>query len=204
MTTTTTPTRDKQFYLDRFINALGSWTTPNPKVRHEYHAEIYKETAIVVWNRITTSPSGEETNNLQAFLWQVGTPYDTLNQLGWHYQGCITTMFGRSLTSLEVTLKKAYKKADFYEKLYSHKDELMKLARTNTPHVWHNSSPIFNARVNDVVRIRAFGKARLGKVISTTGSRFVVGYMTPSNNLEVHYKTLPLMYIYPKDEVAQP
>lgn len=205
--TTQIPTRDKDFYLDRFKEAVKPYTQyESDRVRHDFAVEIYNGVAIVMWDKITKSPdpNAEERHTLQAFLWQVGSPYDNLPNLGWHYQGTITTLSGRSYNSFESILKQARKKADFFGSLYSHKSELIKLARTDTPSVWSNSTSIYNAQVNDVVRIRAFGRARLGKVIATTGNRFVVAYMTPSNNIEVHYKTLPLAFIYPKDEVAQP
>jgi hypothetical protein len=63
----------------------------------------------------------------------------------------------------------------------------------------HDEEPIYNALIGDVVALRAFGRVRLGKIVKLTGSRFVVAYMTPSNSQDVHYKTLPLNYIYPRE-----
>ena len=56
----------------------------------------------------------------------------------------------------------------------------------------------YNVIVGDFVYIPAFGKLRKGKVIKTSGSKFVVGYVTPSNHKQVKYKTLPLQGLFIK------
>ena len=203
MTQTQIPIRDEVFYLNRFKEAVKPYTQyESDRVRHTFSVEIYKGIAIVMWDKITKSPdpNAEERHTYQAFLWQVGSSYDTLPYLGWHYQGCITTMYSKSFNSFESVLKKARKKAEFFNNLYSHKNELIQLSRQETPFIHTKSKPVFNALVGDVVRIRAFGRGRLGKVIGTSGRSFVVAYMTPSNDTDVHHKILPLQFIFERTE----
>jgi hypothetical protein len=54
----------------------------------------------------------------------------------------------------------------------------------------------YNAHIGDEVFIQAHGRLRKGIIVETTGSRFVVGYVTPSNHRELKYKTLALPDIY--------
>ena len=84
--------------------------------------------------------------------------------------------------------------------MYSHKAELIALSQAYlTRGRTTYATPLYNALIGDVVAISAFGRTRLGKVVKLVGSRFVVAYMTPSNSQDVHYKTLPLNHLYPKD-----
>ena len=56
----------------------------------------------------------------------------------------------------------------------------------------------YNAVVNDQVFIQGHGRLRKGVVVETTGSRFIVAYVTPSNHNDLKYKTLPLSRLYRK------
>jgi hypothetical protein len=40
---------------------------------------------------------------------------------------------------------------------------------------------------------------RKGIVVDTTGSRFIVADVTPSNHIDLKYKTLPLSRLYKKE-----
>ena len=50
----------------------------------------------------------------------------------------------------------------------------------------------YNLFVGDSVWFMAFGRVRNGIIVDTTGSRFVVGYVTPSNRSELKYKILSM------------
>lgn len=191
---------DESFYLERFKRKIidGNWLNHGRLVDSDYHCEIYKGFAIVVWKRDFSTPTnGVTTSKYESFVWEVGGFFDHLYNLAWLSQGCVTTGWGSH--NLEIALKKVRKKIDLLASMYSIKDELRALAITYRQSIRHDDSHVFNAGIGDVVAIRAFGRTRLGKIVETTGSRFIVSYMTPSNANDVHYKTLPLTNLYPKE-----
>ena len=108
-----------------------------------------------------------------------------------HYASQFTTFLGSCVsTSLEKTTKLATKKLEVYNLLLDSLGDLIPLAG-----VWANRTQLespYNISVGDIVWIQAFGRPRQGKVIATTGSRFVVGYVTPSNQYELKYKVVPI------------
>ena len=190
---------NESFYLERFKRKIidGNWFHGR-LVDSDYYCEIYKGFAIVVWKREFSTPTnGVTTIKYESFVWEVGGFFDHLNDLGWLAQGCVTTGWGSH--NLETALKKVRKKIDLLACMYSIRDELRALSITYRQSIRHDDSHVFNAGIGDVVAIRAFGRTRLGKIVATTGSRFIVSYMTPSNAQDVHYKTLPLTHLYPKE-----
>ena len=58
----------------------------------------------------------------------------------------------------------------------------------------------YNAVIGDQVFIQGHGRLRKGLIVETTGSRFVVAYVTPSNHHDLKYKTLPLSRLYIKEK----
>lgn len=167
----------ESFYRERFKRSVISRYSELGEV----YCEIYKGFAIVNW-KLTT----RYTN----IIYEVGGEYDRLVNLAWLSQGAVTQGFADN--DFDKSLAKAKKKIDTLSLMYSIKDELIALS-----HIYQSSSDqVFNARVGDVVGIRAFGRKRLGKVVKTQGSRFVVAYMTPSNSLDIHFKVVPLAQIY--------
>jgi len=191
---------NESFYLERFKRKIidGNWLNHGRIVDSDYYCEIYKGFAIVVWKREFSTPTnGVTTIKYESFVWEVGGFFDHLNDLGWLAQGCVTTGWGSH--NLETALKKVRKKIDLLACMYSIRDELRALSITYRQSIRHDDSHVFNAGIGDVVAIRAFGRTRLGKIVATTGSRFIVSYMTPSNAQDVHYKTLPLTHLYPKE-----
>jgi hypothetical protein len=70
------------------------------------------------------------------------------------------------------------------------RDELISIADERVSS-YHTKNP-YNINVGDQVFIQAHGRLRKGKIVSTTGSRFIVGYLTPSNHSDLKYKTLRL------------
>jgi|688.fasta_scaffold51983_13 hypothetical protein len=190
--------RDESFYLDRFKKAVKTAWIPNGRiVDTDYYCEIYKEFAIVIWKQEIKKPDGTIRLHFNNYIWEVGSIYDNLHNLNWISQGCVSTGYGA--VSFDKTVAKAHKKVDLLSLLYSEKSELQALSHTYGRTLLHDEEPIYNALIGDVVALRAFGRVRLGKIVKLTGSRFVVAYMTPSNSQDVHYKTLPLNYIYPRE-----
>lgn len=197
-TITQSVTRDEAFYLERFKRSVAKNSFTNGRIVDEdYYCELYKGFAIVNWKREYTQPSGTTSENHSAWVWEIGGMYDQLTDLNWVSQGVITWGYGSN--TLEKSLKKIRKRLDMFALMYPRKQELQALSVTRVSSIRHDSTSVFNARVNDVVAIRAFGRSRAGIVVATKGSRFVVAYMTPSNQQDIHYKVLPLNYLYPKE-----
>jgi len=199
--TVNTNVRNESFYLQRFKNCVDDRGYANHGRIEDtnFSCEIYKGFAIVTWQQEWNTPTqGVTRKTFNNYVWEVGGVFDNLTSLGWISQGCVATGYGA--VSLEQTIKKARKKVDLLAELYKHKQELQGLSHANQRRIsYQNDTPLYNALVGDVVAISAFGRTRLGKIVKLVGSRFVVAYMTPSNSHDVHYKTLPLTHLYPKD-----
>lgn len=189
---------NESFYLERFKRIVQSSYMRNGRlVDEDYTCEIYKGFAIVTWKQVINQPNNTTRDNFTSYVWEVGGIFDKLPNLGWISNGCVTVTWNSP--TYEKAITKVRKKVDLLSELYAHKSELQALSTQYHARITGNSEPIYNALVGDVVCIRAFGRSRLGKVVKTTGNRFVVAYMTPSNSNDVHYKKLPLSQIYPKD-----
>jgi hypothetical protein len=105
--------------------------------------------------------------------------------------------------SFEATMKKAKKRIDLQAKIVAVRDELIRIAdeqmvRSSTA---QEEFCVYNALVGDHVFIQAHGRLRKGIVVDTTGSRFIVGYVTPSNHNELRFKTLRLSSLYTQEKV---
>jgi hypothetical protein len=196
-TITQSVTRDEAFYLERFKRAIAHGNYTNGRiVNQDLHCELYKGFAICHWKQERGLPNGNTSTNYSAFVWEIGGMYDQLTDLNWVSQGVVTWGYGAD--NLEKSLKKVRKRLDMFALMYPRRQELQALSITRVPSIRHDSTSVFNAKVNDVVAIRAFGRSRAGIVVATQGSRFVVAYMTPSNGQDIHYKVLPLNYLFPK------
>jgi hypothetical protein len=105
--------------------------------------------------------------------------------------------------SFDSTMKKAKKRIDLQAKILAVRDELIAIA----PEQWVQGSTRrdefipYNVVVGDKVFIQAHGRLRKGVIVDTTGSRFIVGYLTPSNHNELKFKTLPLSRLYKQEKV---
>ena len=195
-----TNVRDESFYLERFKRIVKDrYATHGRFNDQDFYCEIYKGFAIVCWQQVWNTPTGNTPRVvLNNYVWEVGGLFDHLENLAWVSQGCVTTGYGSK--NFTDSIKKVKKKIDVLSDLYSIKSELFVLSRTSRSRgIASTESPVFNASVGDVVAIHAFGRTRLGKIVRTTGNRFIVGYMTPSNPHDVHYKTLRLNDIYPRE-----
>jgi hypothetical protein len=188
---------DESFYSERFLNTIKTSWSSQVVTPDKVYCEIYKNFAIVIWTRDISASGAPARTHFSNFIWEVGGLFDHLKQLNWIAQGCVST--GYNATTLEQAIKKSRKKIDLLALLYAEKSELQALSCTYTKGINRSEEPVYNARVGDVVRIQGFGRARLGKIVKTTGNRFIVAYMTPSNAHDVHYKTLPLDRLYEKE-----
>jgi hypothetical protein len=191
--------KDESFYLNRFKDCISSQRWVNGRlIDEDFYCELYKGFAVVVWKREFSTPTQGVTRiKHESFVWEVGGFFDHLQELNWLSQGCVTTGWGAD--TLDKALKKVRKKIDLLALIYANKDELQALSITPRRSIKLDEESVFNAGIGDIVAIRAFGRTRLGKVVATTGSRFIVSYMTPSNANDIHYKTLPLTHLYQKE-----
>lgn len=122
-----------------------------------------------------------------AYCWEIGTSFDSVANLRWGSDGAVFSGVFHSSRELE-TLKKAKKRIDIRALLVAVRDQLIQ--DCNTRLMRGDAVNPYNVDVGDHVFIQAHGRLRKGMIVGTTGSRFIVGYVTPSNHDEVKYKTL--------------
>ena len=125
----------------------------------------------------------------QSMAYEIGGQGDKYQTLGWLGQLAILYMYGGN-TDQNKVINKCKKKLDLLSQIKDVKDELISIADERTSS-YEVKNP-YNIDVGDQVFIQAHGRLRKGKIVSTTGSRFIVGYLTPSNHNELKYKTLRL------------
>lgn len=137
-----------------------------------------------------------ETSNYYAMGYRHS---DAHHDLEWQSQNSLFSMVYVS-TSSKSTFKKAMKRIDLENKILAVRDELIAIANTKWNSGFTNCNDNvfapYNARVGDKVFVQAHGRLRQGIIVDTTGSRFVVGYVTPSNHYDMKCKTLPLSLMY--------
>jgi hypothetical protein len=106
-----------------------------------------------------------------------------------------------SSDKIEKTIKLAKKRIDLEAKIVAVQDQLIAIAGERMAQSMNMSDYTpYNAVINDQVFIQGFGRLRKGIIVETTGSRFVVAYVTPSNHHDLKYKTLPLSRLYIKEK----
>ena len=128
-------------------------------------------------------------NVYTAYAWEIGTKTDDA-PLNWTTQWSVVAG-GRS-KSMAKTLKVAKDKLEILSRVRAVRTEMIAIANEQFEGSWQNAKPPYNALVGDRVFIQAHGRLRRGIIVATTGSRFVVGYVTPSNHDDLKYKTLSL------------
>jgi hypothetical protein len=137
----------------------------------------------------------EKHSSFHAYSWEIGSIHDRMTEISW-INHCTATLSGVCGSSKQdTTLKSARKKVDLSAKIRDVKDELLAIVNDHIDYGTSKENP-YNASVNDLVYIQAFGRLRRGKIVATTGSRFIVGYATPSNSTDLKYKTLPLSQLW--------
>ncbi len=187
-----------------------------------YYEEEYKGHALIIqgshskWNTIfdkngmpfTSQPDfatdiasrGEAVSRdvYSAWAWRIGDPTD-VKELQWNSQYAIICG-SHSSDNLAKTIKGAKKRLDLEAKIVAVLDQLISITNERMDYARDMSEYTpYNALVNDQVFIQGHGRLRKGIIVETTGSRFIVAYVTPSNHSDLKYKTLPLSRMYRKE-----
>jgi hypothetical protein len=148
---------------------------------------------------LESEPMKSET--FVAFGYEIGSGTEGTD-ISWSFQYAVIK--GTFETdSFNATMKKAKKRIDLQEKIRDVRDELIAIAqeRWNGGRTNRDEVVPYNVLVGDKVFINAHGRLRKGIVVDTTGSRFIVGYVTPSNHKELKFKTLRLSLLYTQEKV---
>jgi hypothetical protein len=146
-------------------------------------------------NYLADDQIGGYQNDVRSFVYhesiayEIGGVGDTKQDLNWLGQSATLYMYGGD-TDATKTIKKCQKKLDLLSQLVNVKDELISISNERASS--YDTKNPYNINVGDQVFIQAHGRLRKGKIVSTTGSRFIVGYLTPSNHDDLKYKTLRL------------
>ena len=122
-----------------------------------------------------------------AFGYEIGTDHDQVSNLNWLGQFAVFAGVFTATTE-DKPFKTAQKRIDVLAKI---KENIETLIEISNERLFDSNTP-YNAVVGDQVFFRAFGRYRKGLIIGTTGSRFIVGYVTPSNTRELKYKTISI------------
>lgn len=133
-------------------------------------------------------------NTYSAYCWEIGTDFDNELTLNWLFAGARVT--GGTSTSQKTTLTSAKKRIDLIIRLEECRDVITRNASVMIECLRSDAVNPYNALVGDELFIQAHGRLRKGIIVSTTGSRFIVGYSTPSNTKDLKYKTLPLSRLW--------
>ena len=183
-------------YLGHQLIVVGfhqSWRTPldaqGNKFSRARNIDADEVEKLIASYSTDESDSGNHTA-YTAYAWKIGGNSDSIANLSYTTQYAVLKGICSS-QKIEVTLKNAKKKLDLLHLLESVKDELSSVC-TEKVFYKNNLEVPYNAVVGDLVWIPAFGRWRMGKIVKTTGSRFVVGYVTPANTDDIKYKTLAL------------
>ena len=148
---------------------------------------------------VESEPMKSET--FIAYGYEIGDSEAVLN-LAFSYQFAVIKGTFET-NSFDATLKKAKKRIDLQAKIRDVRDELIRISNER---MVRSSTAIqefvpYNAFVGDQVFIHAHGRLRKGIVVDTTGSRFIVGYVTPSNHNELKFKTLSQSNLFVQEKV---
>jgi len=132
----------------------------------------------------------ESTQVFRAYAWEIGTEYDNVTELNW--ASANADIAGICATNSAIkTLALAKKKLDLRAKVVEQRERLIEISKARLS-AYGNANNPYNAVVNEEVYIQAHGRLRKGVIVETTGSRFIVGYVTPSNHNQLKWKTLRL------------
>ena len=141
------------------------------------------------------STEGVTSTSYSAYAWEIGGSFDTVANINWISHGSAVSGIGAS-NSLTKTSKIGMKKIDLLAELVSARAEINSI---NNERISMGSAVNpYNILIGDQAYILAFGRGRKGVIVKTVGSKFVVGYSTPSNPNELKYKVLPLSALWVK------
>ena len=185
--------------------------------RYEYHEEEYKGFQIVViakhykhqdlfdksgnlitgrsWDQDDIGSFGVENDYIDylALAYEIGSPEDQVVNLSNRFQFSILNGIGVA-NSLEKTFKKARKSLEIRALIKPLRPELISMSHQ---HLFRTKATVpYNASIGDHVFVQAFGRLRKGIIVATTGSRFIVAYLTPSNSRDLKWKSLPLSQLF--------
>jgi hypothetical protein len=133
-----------------------------------------------------------------AWAWREGCK-DSDQPLKWNSENAVICG-SHSSDKIEKTIKLAKKRIDLEAKIVAVADQLIAMADERMAYSMDMTKYIpYNAVINDQVFIQGHGRLRKGIIVDTTGSRFIVAYVTPSNHHDLKYKTLPLSRLYRKE-----
>jgi hypothetical protein len=133
-----------------------------------------------------------------AWAWRIDGQH-TDKPLNWNSEHAVICG-SHSSDKIEKTIKLAKKRIDLEDKIVAVQDQLIAMAGERMVYSTNMSAfNPYNAVVNDQVFIQGHGRLRKGIIVDTTGSRFIVAYVTPSNHHDLKYKTLPLSRLYQKE-----
>jgi hypothetical protein len=135
-----------------------------------------------------------------AYAWEIKDSYfEAELKSTWVFEFSVLAGLGIS-DSYEKTRKTAIKKLDTLKKIKDVLPRLIEISdeRLLIGHDQKEKYRPFNVLVGDEVFVQAHGRKRKGIVVGTTGSRFIVGYVTPSNHHDLKYKTLGMDYLWVK------
>jgi len=138
------------------------------------------------------SPVVITESSYSAYAWEIGGWSDAVVNFNWLSYGSAVSGIGSS-NLITKTAKVGMKKIDILADVKSAQTEINQI---NGERVYGSDVETpYNVLVGDQVFIQAFGRLRKGVIVKTTGSKFIVGYSTPSNPKELKYKTLPLSHL---------
>ena len=143
-----------------------------------------------------------KSDSFFAFGYEIGDSNSAIDEINYAYQYAVIK--GTFETdSFKATMKKAQKRIDLQAKIRDVRDELIRIANDRMVRSSTSMQDFvpYNALVGDEVFIHAHGRLRKGIIVDTTGSRFIVGYVTPSNHNELKFKTLPLSNLFVQEKV---
>jgi len=133
-----------------------------------------------------------------AWAWRIDGQH-TDKPLNWNSEHAIICGSHTS-DKIEKTIKLAKKRIDLEAKIVAIQDQLISISTERMTYASNMSDFVpYNAVINDQVFIQGHGRLRKGVIVDTTGSRFIVAYVTPSNHHDLKYKTLPLSRLYKKE-----
>jgi hypothetical protein len=133
-----------------------------------------------------------------AWAWRIDGQH-TDKPLNWNSEHAVICG-SHSSDKIEKTIKLAKKRIDLEAKIVAIQDQLISISTERMTYASNMSDFVpYNAVINDQVFIQGHGRLRKGVIVDTTGSRFIVAYVTPSNHHDLKYKTLPLSRLYKKE-----
>jgi hypothetical protein len=136
----------------------------------------------------------QRRSDFYAYAYKIGDPSDQFQDLAYTEQYALIQGIGRS-HSLVKTRKTAIDKLKILAQVQAVKGALISICDETMYGSTNRDNP-YNIKVGDHVFVHAHGRLRKGIVTSTTGSRFVVGYVTPSNHEDLKYKIVHLGQTY--------